>query len=301
MKKSIVMIILILITVIVYYNRESLAKVFLNFVKENKVISEVTNNEYSKDKSYNYVKLTNDFIVNDKKDILNVIYTVLNSGMSDFTFYCDDSYVECMNDIDVISKDRVILSNINNFVHPFNSFSDVETTRYPSTGKVIVNINRQYETKRINLINNKVKEIINENVTSDMDDKDKIKVIHDYIINTTKYDNLKSDENISNYSSDTAYGPLFEGYAICNGYSDLMGIFLYEMDIESFKIASENHIWNLVKLDNSWYHLDLTWDDPVMENGKEIIDYNYYLITTDELMEFDDNQHYFDKEVYKDV
>lgn len=286
---------------IVYYNKESLAKVFLNFVKDNKVISEVTNNEYSKDKSYKYVKLTNDFILKDKDDILNVIYTVLNSGMSDFTFYCSDEYTECMNDIDVISKDRVILSNINNFVHPFNSFSDIETTRYPSTGKVIIHINRQYETEKINLINNKVDEIINRNITNNMNDRDKIKVIHDYIINTTKYDNLKSDENISNYSSDTAYGPLFEGYAICNGYSDLMSIFLYKMNIETIKIASENHIWNLVKLDNSWYHLDLTWDDPVMENGKEIIDYNYYLITTDELMEFDDNQHYFDKEVYKEA
>ena len=276
---------------IVFYNRESLAKIF----------SEITNNEYSKNNSYKYVKLTNEFIVDDKNKILDVIYTVLNSGMSDFTFYCDDDYVECMNDVDVISKDRVMLSNINNFIHPFNSFSDIETTRYPSTGKVIIHINKQYIKEKINLINDKIKEIINENVTNDMNDKDKIKIIHDYIINTTKYDSLKSDENVSNYSSDTAYGPLFEGYAICNGYSDLMSIFLYEMDIETIKIASENHIWNLVKLDNSWYHLDLTWDDPVMENGKEIIDYSYFLITTEELMEFDDNQHYFDKEVYKEV
>lgn len=295
------MIILIIVTIIVYYNREGIAKIFLNFVKENKVISEIKNNEYSKDNSYKYIKLSNKFIVNDKNDILDVIYTILNSGMNDFTFYCDDSYIECMDDIDLISKDRVILSNINNYVHPFNSFSDIETTRYPSTGKVIVHINKQYETNRIKLINDKVKEIITKNITNDMNNKDKIKVIHDYIIKTTKYDSLKSDENISNYSSDTAYGPLFEGYAICNGYSDLMSIFLYEMNIESIKIASENHIWNLVKLDNSWYHLDLTWDDPVMENGKEIIDYSYFLITTEELMELEDNQHNFSKEVYKEA
>ena len=301
MKKSICMIFLIILTMIVYYNRESLAKILIGFVKENKVISEVNNNDYSKDKSYKYVKLTNNFIVTNKDEILDVIYTVLNSGMSDFTFYCDDSYKECINDVNIISKDRVTLSNINNFVHPFNSFTDIETTRFPTTGKVILHINRQYEDINIRKIKTKVKEIIKNNIKSDMNDKDKIKAIHDYVIKTTKYDNLKTDENVSKYSSDTAYGPLFEGYAICNGYSDLMSIFLYEMDIESIKIASENHIWNLVKLDNSWYHLDLTWDDPVMENGKEIIDYSYFLITTNELMELEDNQHNFDKEVYKEV
>ena len=26
-----------------------------------------------------------------------------------------------------------------------------------------------------------------------------------------------------------------------------------------------NHIWNLIKIDGKWYHVDVTWDDPIMD------------------------------------
>ena len=131
--------------------------------------------------------------------------------------------------------------------------------------------------------------------------EDKIKNIHDYIIDTTKYDSNKSDHNISNYKSSTAYGPLFEGYGLCSGYADAMKLFLDKLDVKNIKISSENHIWNLVYLNDQWLHLDLTWDDPVLESGKEIIDYEYYLITTEELYNKKDNQHYFDETIYKEA
>ena len=102
MKKILKLLCLILIILLVYYNKENLSKIFLNFVKENKVISEINNNDYAKKHSYNYVKITDNFIVNNENEILNVLYTVLNSGMSDFTFYCDNDYSECMSDIDYI-------------------------------------------------------------------------------------------------------------------------------------------------------------------------------------------------------
>lgn len=284
---------------LVYDNKNELAKIIL---KDNSYsdMTKLVNNQYSSDKSYSYVKLTDNFIAYNKNDLLNILYTILNSGMDSFTFYCDDKYKECMNDVDVISKDRIVLSNINNFIHPYNSFTEMETTRYTNSNKIKLNIKHLYNKDKINKINNKVTEIIKNEINDD-DNKDKIKTIHDYIINNTKYDELRVENNISKYSSDTAYGPLFEGFGICNGYSDLMKIFLHELGIESIKIASENHIWNLVKLDNKWYHLDLTWDDPVLENGKDIIDYNYFMIDTKDLIELNDNQHFYNKDIYKGI
>ena len=70
-------------------------------------------------------------------------------------------------------------------------------------------------------------------------------------------------------------------------------LFLNRFNIPNIKIASKNHIWNLVYIEDNWYHLDLTWDDPLLEDGREIIDYSYFLITTEELYSKDDNQHYF--------
>ena len=46
------------------------------------------------------------------------------------------------------------------------------------------------------------------------------------------------------YKSEIAYGPLFEGYAVCGGYTDLMELFLEKMNIKSYKIIEfEGYIY----------------------------------------------------------
>lgn len=134
-----------------------------------------------------------------------------------------------------------------------------------------------------------------------MKTEDKIKTIHDYIINNTKYDINRSDNKVNNYHSDSAYGALIEHYAICGGYADSMKLFLDRLNIPNYKISSENHIWNLVNVDNNWYHLDLTWDDPVTSNGTDVLEYDYFLITTTELEELESDQHNFDIKIYKEA
>ena len=34
-----------------------------------------------------------------------------------------------------------------------------------------------------------------------------------------------------------------------------------DFGIKNYKIASSNHVWNYVYIENNWYHLDLTWDE----------------------------------------
>ena len=128
-----------------------------------------------------------------------------------------------------------------------------------------------------------------------------IKNVHDYIINNSKYDSNRSDKGVTSYKSDTAYGPLFEGYALCGGYTDLMELFLERMNIKSFKVSSENHIWNAVYINNNWKHLDLTWDDPVATDGKDYLEYNYFLIDTDQLLTLEQTEHNFNLKHYKEL
>ena len=80
-----------------------------------------------------------------------------------------------------------------------------------------------------------------------------------------------------------------------------MAIFLNKYNIPNFKVVSENHIWNAVYLDGKWYHLDLTWDDPVLTDGSDTLEYTFFLITTPELEELETNQHVFDKKVFKEL
>ena len=122
-----------------------------------------------------------------------------------------------------------------------------------------------------------------------MSDYDKILTFHDYIIDNTVYDSAAADDPYNEIYKDSfnAYGLLFNNTAVCQGYADMMAIFLDRYKIPNIKVSSNTHTWNLVYLNGSWKHLDATWDDPVPTNGINYKFYTYFLITTSELHEFD--------------
>lgn len=300
MKKFLTFISLLCLIGTVYYYREELNTFYLtHFSTTNKDVSLNYKNEYYKNNDYNYVKLTDNFKITEKKELINVYYTIINSGIDSFTFYCSNTYKSCIDDVVETANNQTTLSNINSYVHPFNSFSSIKT-EYDSLGKVTLKVEKSYTKEQINEINNKVNQIITEQVKNEKDKKEVIKIIHDYIINNSKYDVDKSDKNIDKYKSNIAYGPLIEGFGLCGGYTDAMAIFLNYYDIPNFKVVSENHIWNAVFLDNKWYHLDLTWDDPVVSTGENILEYNFFLISDKELEELNTNQHIFDKNIFSE-
>ena len=78
-----------------------------------------------------------------------------------------------------------------------------------------------------------------------------------------------------------------------------MMLFLEKLNIPNYKISTENHIWNYVKIDNTWLHLDLTWDDPITKDNRDILDYSYFLIDDDRLFELEKEEHNYDKKIYK--
>ncbi len=257
-------------------------------------------NSYYRDINFKYVKNTNDFSPHDFQDILNIYYTVINAGKKSFSFYCPTEYENCLNDIQKLADDQTQLSDINNFVHPYNSFAHIET-QYDTLGKVTISIIHSYSEDQIKQINEQVDSLYYKLVKEDATLEDNIRSIHDYIIEHTKYDSLRSDKAINDYHSDIAYGPLFEGYAVCGGYTDLMELFLQKMNVNSFKVSSNDHIWNAVQMGESWYHLDLTWDDPVADDGKDYLEHNYFLINTEQLLKIEKTQHVFDLDVYSEL
>ena len=298
MKKLIYLIILFLTIYFAYSYREKIVILYNEyFVPLEKKISKLEKNKYYRDTNFNYVQNTDNFVPNSKQDILNIYYTVVNSGMDNFAFYCPTEYVKCIKDVNDLANDQDSISNINNFVHPYNSFKKLET-EVESTGKVTLNVEKVYDDEMIIILNYKVDEIIKNNIKNTDTVKEKIKIIHDYIINNTKYDKERSDKKITNYKSDNAYGVLIEGYGLCGGYTDAMMLFLERFNIPNYKIATENHIWNYVKVDNEYLHLDLTWDDPVSEDDEDILDDSYFLINDDKLKEIEKEEHNYNSDIY---
>ena len=266
----------------------------------NKLITLDNKNEYYRDYDFDFVQNTTYFSPTSRQDILNIYYTVINAGQDEFSFYCPKEYNNCLKEIKSIANDQALLSHINNFVHPYNGFKHIET-EYDSTGKVTIVIQKNYTKKKIEEINSKISELKTNLINTNITDEDNIKTIHDYIINNSKYDSDRTDNNIINYDSDIAYGPLMQGYGLCGGYTDAMELFLEIMNIESYKVSSDNHVWNAVKLDNTWYHLDLTWDDPVTSDKSDILDHKFFLINTSSLKQIELEQHIFDEKIYSEL
>lgn len=298
MKKIVILFLSVLIIGVIYIYRNDIVSFVLNYSKESKkeiVIPKV--NEYKKkDDSYKYVSNTDNFIPKSKQDILDIIYTTLDSGWDEFTFYCPEEYKNCVDDVVEITNDDVVLSNINGFVHPYNSFKSIETA-YTTQGKITLNIHKIYNDEMISKINKVVDKVILEQLNGSMSIEEKLKTIHDYIIKNSKYDNERIS-GITKYNSNTAYGNLIEGYGICSGYTDSMAIFLDKLGIPNYKISSSEHIWNLVYINNKWLNLDLTFDDPVANTGEDILQHDYFLIDTNKLLELDKDEHTFDETVF---
>lgn len=136
------------------------------------------------------------------------------------------------------------------------------------------------------------KNIVSEITTPDMSDYEKELAIHDYIVNTASYDykNLATDTLPD--SAYTAYGILVNKSGVCQGYSEatqllckLAGI---QCDIVIGYGTSQtsstpvNHAWNVVKIGNSWYMLDTTYDDLVCtynNQTSEILSHDYFNVT----------------------
>lgn len=309
MKKYIVPSLCLLLIILTAIKYDELVNFATNFFTNKQELLILSGNEYTKDDDYLYVQKSKDFVPLSKQDILNIYYSIINSHWETFTFYCPSEYESCTEDITKLSENAVTLSNINNFVHPYNSFTNIKTS-IDSQGEIIVKVSYLYTKEQISYINGEVDRIINENYINDDDIKENIKRIHDYIINTTTYDvNYENNKDKFTYN---AYGALKNHLATCNGYTDLMAIILSKLNINNYKIAynpvgdtnSEGHVWNAVNLDGKWLHLDLTWDDPVGD-GHDYLYHKYFLVTTDEMKAADSGniqvtEHNYDKYIYQE-
>lgn len=181
------------------------------------------------------------------------------------------------------------------YLSPNKMYLNIETTTkgqnktynvYINNGEEANYLNEEFSNKQdINLALEKIeairKQIIHNKTGNDYED---IKMVHDYLVENIEYDTSLQEKNIYNI-----YGALINGKCVCEGYAKAFKYLLDGLGIESTMVIgkginssgqSENHAWNYVKLENNWYAVDCTWDDPVIIGGGYIGNsskYRYFL------------------------
>lgn len=107
--------------------------------------------------------------------------------------------------------------------------------------------------------------------------------LHNAIINSCKYNSYSEHDS-------SVYGVLCLKNASCEGYSKTMKYLLDRIGIEAYVLAgvatdidgnSDLHMWNIVKINGEYSHLDVTWDDPSGDENSLL--YTYFNLTDSEI------------------
>ncbi|MGN0650656.1 MAG: chitobiase/beta-hexosaminidase C-terminal domain-containing protein [Oscillospiraceae bacterium] len=104
---------------------------------------------------------------------------------------------------------------------------------------------------------------------------EQVKYLHDSIVDMTVY------SKSGGVSKSEADGPLLNGKALCEGYAKAFMYLCQKSGIECICVsgyAGENHMWNMLKLEDEWYHMDVTWDDPQTSDRTQVLRYDYFCL-----------------------
>ena len=124
----------------------------------------------------------------------------------------------------------------------------------------------------IQKMNQKVSAIIGA-MPAGLSEFDRELYLFDYIVKNCTYNDAAVTNN-SIWQAFSAYGMLIDGTAVCEGYSRAMQLLSSYAGLQCMLLSGQsggvNHMWNVIKIDGNWYHLDTTWGD------SDTAIYNYF-------------------------
>jgi hypothetical protein len=158
----------------------------------------------------------------------------------------------------------------------------VQITSFGSSETAVFSIDYWEDEAQYAAVQAGVKQVLKQITKPGMDDFTKEKAIHDYVVLHVAY-----DQSLSKHS---AYDALYNGSAVCQGYTMLTYQLLRAAEIPNHivigtatnRVSTESHSWNEVQLNGKWYQLDTTWDDPVPDQEGRVL-YNYFNLTNTEI------------------
>ncbi len=167
-----------------------------------------------------------------------------------------------------------------------------------------------FEREQIEIYNGRIERSVNKIIAdlglNRMSDAEKIKSVHDYFCKRISYDheavaNDKVDKFVASHS---IIGVFSKQKAVCEGISKAFKIVLNTADVKCIIVdgnageKSENHSWNIVKINGRPYHIDLTWD---LANSKaSLINYDYYNVTDGDISKDHSDFHGVPQCLFKD-
>lgn len=154
-----------------------------------------------------------------------------------------------------------------------------------------------YSNTEINKINNDIRNIINrirQKADNFRNNEFRLeKCLHDSIVKSVAYDydSLKKKDAFNAHS---IVGVFLDKRAVCEGIAKAYKLLCNEYDIKCIVVLGQAnkdgvygeddyHAWNLVKIGEESYHVDVTWDN-LFDEEFQHISYDYFNMTTKDIL-----------------
>lgn len=270
------------------------------------------NNQNSQIASNQNIEVDN-FYYNQLDEYGKIIYDKLYKNLDKLktgTYTADfdttfDDLLHQENGSDILNNSFQLAINALTFDNPelfyiditkINLITEITTRAFSTTYRISIGGNgKNYLSEDFDGLSKVNSEISNiENIKNDIisktgeDKVENLKIVHDYLVDTIEYD-VEAGKNVYNI-----YGALVDKQAVCEGYARTYKLILDELGIPCIIACgtgrnssgeTESHAWNYVQIDDNWYAVDVTWDDPVIIGNGSLTDtlkYRYFLVGSDE-------------------
>ncbi len=233
---------------------------------------------------YAYERLTD-----EGKTLYVELLTIMQNLASDIVVSTtSDDAIELV--FDHVMADHPEIFYVDGYQYTNYTLDDV-IQRISFTGNYIYD--QDEVTSRQTLINEAVNKCL-ANAPSSDDDYYAIKYVYEYIIENTEY----SLDNVDNQNICSVF---IDGRSVCNGYSKAAQLLLNKLGIESTLVTGTvdtkssrgvRHAWNLVKCNDAYYYMDVTWGDSSYQTSTgesadatklPSVNYDYLCVTTENL------------------
>ena len=183
------------------------------------------------------------------------------------------------------------------YVRPDNFSFSRDTTQtkivaiYPS---FIFNTLSEIESAK-KAMEKKIKQYL-KGVDNSWSDLQKARYLHDLLATQVAYPEVDDQGYIVGEKENSwywAYGALINSKAVCQGYTLAYEILLRRCGIYATAVPSDDmgHIWNMVEINGHYYHVDVTWDDPVNDN-LGYVQHTYFMLSDDAFAAVDGGGHH---------
>lgn len=255
-------------------------------------VFETPYDEYNEGFKINEIKISeNSYYYNKLTEQQKNIYTAIANGVKSLT---NDVKLKKYEYIDSETTMKDVEVALHKFLldHPEVYYMDDKYTVSTKTGitgtGVIVGLTYQFGSieelnNSIARLNSKFDEILNEATIEKGKDFENEQKIHDVLSKKVTYYEYEDLSKIpSKYH--TIEGTLTENLAVCDGLAKTFQILLDKVGIKSIIVSGSlngtSHAWNMVQLEDGWYHTDITSDNSI-KTEKKVVFHSYFNINTE--------------------